>query len=77
MEHGKKEDGTRKVARVHRKRIVKRGGERRDFYQLHDEMLDLREKLAEAEENRLAGAKTYSIEEVRKRLTEVIASYES
>ena len=43
-----------------------------DAYQMREEMLDLREKLLEAEAQRLAGCKTYSIEEVSERLRGLI-----
>ena len=43
-----------------------------DAYKFREEMLDLREKLLSAEANRLAGAKTYSIEEVSERLRGLI-----
>ena len=43
-----------------------------DAYQMREELLDLREKLLAAEANRLAGAKTYSLDEVDERITEVI-----
>jgi PHD/YefM family antitoxin component YafN of YafNO toxin-antitoxin module len=43
-----------------------------DLYQFREEMLDLREKLLEAEAARLNGAKTYSIHEVSERLKELI-----
>ncbi len=43
-----------------------------DAYQMREEMLDLREKLLEAEAQRLAGGKTYTIDEVSQRLTELI-----
>lgn len=43
-----------------------------EAYSYREEMLDLREKLLEAEAHRLSGAKTYSIDEVSKRLEEII-----
>ena len=43
-----------------------------ETYQMREEMLDLREKLLTAEENRLKGAKTYSLDEVNQRIMEVI-----
>ncbi|MDR1764965.1 MAG: type II toxin-antitoxin system Phd/YefM family antitoxin [Lachnospiraceae bacterium] len=43
-----------------------------ETYRLREEMLDLREKLLSAEANRLAGAKTYSLDEVSERLKEAI-----
>ena len=43
-----------------------------ETYQMRDEMLDLREKLLNAEEKRIKGAKTYSLEEVDKHIMEVI-----
>ncbi|PHS31799.1 MAG: prevent-host-death protein [Alkaliphilus sp.] len=41
-------------------------------YQMREEMLNLREKLLDAEAQRLSGCKTYSIEEVSLRLKELI-----
>ena len=43
-----------------------------EAYNYREEMLDLREKLLSAEANRLSGGKTYTIEEVSKRLQELI-----
>lgn len=43
-----------------------------DAYKIREEMLDLREKLLEAEAMRLSGAKTYSIDEVSARLKGLI-----
>jgi prevent-host-death family protein len=43
-----------------------------EAYQAREEMLDLREKLLEAEAQRLSGAKTYTIEEVSARLRGII-----
>ena len=43
-----------------------------DAYQMREEMLDLRENLLEAEAQRLAGGKTYTIDEVSQRLKELI-----
>lgn len=43
-----------------------------EAYTYREEMLDLREKLLEAEAQRLNGAKTYSIDEVNQQLKEVI-----
>ncbi len=43
-----------------------------DAYNQREEMLDLREKLLEAEGQRLNGAKTYSPNEVRERLKGLI-----
>ncbi len=43
-----------------------------DAFQLREEMLDLREKLLEAEGQRLASGKTYTIDEVSQRLRELI-----
>ncbi|MCM1329078.1 MAG: type II toxin-antitoxin system Phd/YefM family antitoxin [Ruminococcus sp.] len=43
-----------------------------EAYTYREEMLDLREKLLEAEAHRLSGARTYSIEEVNSRLEEII-----
>ena len=42
---------------------------------MREEMLDLREKLLVAEANRVAGAKTYSIDEVDQRIAEVINAH--
>ena len=39
-----------------------------EAYKMREEMLDLREKLLEAEAQRLAGCKTYSVDEVSERL---------
>ena len=43
-----------------------------EAYTYREEMLDLREKLLEAESHRLNGEKTYSIDEVNARLEEII-----
>jgi PHD/YefM family antitoxin component YafN of YafNO toxin-antitoxin module len=43
-----------------------------ETYQFREEMLDLREKLLVTEANRLAGAKTYSVDEVSERLRGLI-----
>ena len=43
-----------------------------EAYSYREEMLDLREKLLEAEAQRLSGAKTYSLDEVNKQLEEII-----
>jgi len=43
-----------------------------EAYEFREEMLDLREKLLSAEANRLAGAKTYSIDDVGTRLRGLI-----
>lgn len=43
-----------------------------EAYTYREEMLDLREKLLEAEAHRLSGARTYSIDEVNSRLEEII-----
>lgn len=43
-----------------------------EAYSFREEMLDLREKLLEAEAQRLSGEKTYSIDEVNKHLEDVI-----
>lgn len=43
-----------------------------EAYKIREEMLDLREKLLEAEAQRLAGAQTYSIDEVSERLKGLI-----
>ena len=47
-----------------------------ESYSLREEMLDLREKLLEAEANRIRGAKTYSLDEVSKQLEEIINGIE-
>ena len=41
-------------------------------YSYREEMLDLREKLLEAEAQRLSGVKTYSLDEVNAQLEEII-----
>lgn len=43
-----------------------------ETYSYREEMLDLREKLLEAEAQRVSGAKTYSFEEVNQQLEELI-----
>ncbi len=43
-----------------------------EAYTYREEMLDLREKLLEAEAQRISGAKTYSMEEVNQQLEELI-----
>jgi prevent-host-death family protein len=43
-----------------------------EAYKYREEMLDLREKLLSAEANRLAGAKTYTIEQVSEKLRGLI-----
>ena len=43
-----------------------------ESYSYREEMLDLREKLLEAEAKRLNGAKTYTLEEVNKKLEALI-----
>lgn len=43
-----------------------------EAYSYREEMLDLREKLLEAEARRLNGAKAYSLNEVNSRLEEII-----
>lgn len=43
-----------------------------EAYSYREEMLDLREKLLEAEAKRLNGAKTYTLEEVNKKLEALI-----
>jgi len=43
-----------------------------ETYSYREEMLDLREKLLEAEAAKISGAKTYTIEEVSKKLKELI-----
>ena len=43
-----------------------------EAYEYHEEMLDLREKLLEAEAQRLSGAKTFSLDEVNSRMEEII-----
>ncbi len=45
-------------------------------YAYREEMLNLREKLLEAEAHRLSGAKTYSLDEVNARLEEIIGGTE-
>ena len=45
-------------------------------YSYREEMLDLREKLLEAEAKRLKGEKTYSLDEVNKILGELINEIE-
>lgn len=43
-----------------------------EAYAYREEMLDLREKLLEAEAQRLSGAKTFSLDEVNSRMEEII-----
>lgn len=43
-----------------------------EAYSYREEMLDLREKLLEVEAHLASGAKTYSLEEVRSRVEDVI-----
>ncbi|MDE7292971.1 MAG: type II toxin-antitoxin system Phd/YefM family antitoxin [Oscillospiraceae bacterium] len=43
-----------------------------EAYSYREEMLDLREKLLEAEASRLSGAKTYTPDEVNSRMEEII-----
>ena len=43
-----------------------------EAYTYREEMLDLREKLLEAEAHRLSGAKTYSLDEVSALLEEIV-----
>lgn len=43
-----------------------------EAYSYREEMLDLREKILDAEAHRLSGAKTYSLDEVNKRMEEII-----
>jgi len=43
-----------------------------EAYKIREEMLDLREKLLEAEAQRLVGVETYSIDEVSERLKGLI-----
>ena len=43
-----------------------------EAYTYREEMLDLREKLLEAEAQRLSGAKTYSLDEVNNCLEDII-----
>lgn len=43
-----------------------------EVFSSREEMLDLREKLLEAESQRLSGAKTYTIEEVNDKLENII-----
>ena len=47
-----------------------------EAYSYREEMLDLREKLLEAEAQRLIGAKTYSLDEVNSKLEELINGIE-
>lgn len=47
-----------------------------DAYSYREEMLDVREKLLEAESQRLSGSKTYSIDEVSQHLEELINAIE-
>lgn len=43
-----------------------------EAYSYREEMLNLREKLLEAEEQRLSGARTYSVDEVDKMMEDLI-----
>lgn len=43
-----------------------------EAYSYHEEMLDLREKLLEAEAQRISGAKTFSLDEVNRQMEEII-----
>lgn len=43
-----------------------------EYYTRREEMLDLREKLLEAEAQKLSGAKTYSIDEVSSKIRGLI-----
>ena len=43
-----------------------------EAYSYREEMLDLREKLLEAEAQRLSGAKTFTLDEVNKQLEDII-----
>ncbi|MCM1579011.1 MAG: hypothetical protein NC078_09465 [Ruminococcus sp.] len=43
-----------------------------DAYSLREEMLDMRQKILEAEANRLNGAKTYTIDEFFQRAEDII-----
>ncbi|MDE5577006.1 MAG: type II toxin-antitoxin system Phd/YefM family antitoxin [Oscillospiraceae bacterium] len=43
-----------------------------EAYSYREEMLDLREKLLDAEARRLGGGKTYSLDEVNSRLEDII-----
>lgn len=43
-----------------------------EAYTYREEMLDLREKLLEAEAQRLSGARTFSLDEVNSRMEEII-----
>ena len=43
-----------------------------EAYSYREEMLDLREKLLEAEAQRLSGAKTFSLDEVNEQLENII-----
>lgn len=47
-----------------------------DAYSFREEMLDLREKLLEAEASRIRGAKTYSLDEVNQQLEDIINGIE-
>lgn len=47
-----------------------------ETYSYREEMLDLREKLLEAEAHRLSGAKTYSLEEVNQQLEKLLNGIE-
>lgn len=47
-----------------------------EAYAYREEMLDLREKLLEAEAQRAAGAQTYSLDEVDEKLEELINGIE-
>ncbi len=43
-----------------------------EAYAYREEMLDLREKLLEAEAQRLSGAKTFSLDELNRRMEKII-----
>ena len=43
-----------------------------EHYAYREEMLDLREKLLEAEAQRITGAKTYSLDEINAKLEDII-----
>ena len=47
-----------------------------EAYTYREEMLDLREKLLEAEAQRLSGAKLYSLDEVNEKLGKIIDGIE-
>ncbi len=47
-----------------------------EAYSYREEMLDLREKLLEAETQRISGVKTYSLDEVNQQLEDIINGVE-